>query len=201
MSELSVRHGVCLVAGSYFLPGKDAGKVTNTSSIFAEGQEISRYHKRHLFDNLLAGGYAESRTVEIGDKPSVCAFSGWKIGQSICYDLRFPYHFASLRDQGADLVVCPSAFTRRTGEAHWSILVRARAIENQCYMVAVNQCGISPTGVDCWGHSMLVDPWGEVLLDLGTAPGIGVAEIDLEKVQDCRRKMPVWDHRVEGVDR
>lgn len=198
MEKLSSERDSCLVSGSFFLPAEVSGKVTNSSLVFYRGNEISRYHKRHLFDNRLPGGYSESETVVPGNEIATFSFKDWTIGQSICYDLRFPYHFAGLRQASADLVVCPSAFTWKTGQSHWETLVRARAIENQFYMLAVNQCGEGPTGVHCWGHSILVDPWGEVLLDLGDEPGYGVVEIDLNRVEDCRQKMPVWDHRCEG---
>lgn len=195
MSELSREKGMCLLSGSFFLPGLSENKVTNSSMAHLNGNEIGRYDKNHLFDNQLEGGYGESQTVEAGEKPEIFSFHDWTIGQSICYDLRFAYHFSSLREMGADLVVCPSAFTWKTGRDHWETLVRARAIENQIYMVAVNQCGRGESGVHCWGHSMLVDPWGEIVLDLGEKVGVGMAEVDREKVIGCREKMPVWSHR------
>lgn len=197
LASLSSVHQCCLVAGSLFLPAENSDKVTNSSLIYLEGSELSRYDKCHLFDNNLEGDYGESRTVQAGKGAVTFSYSGWEVGQSICYDLRFPYHFSSLREQGAELVVCPSAFTWKTGKAHWETLVRARAIENQVYMLAVNQCGRSSAGVSCWGHSLLVDPWGEVLLDLGDSPVNSVSEISRDKVISCRESMPVWDHRRE----
>lgn len=160
------------------------------------GDIIAAYDKIHLFDVDVADGqhYRESERILAGEK-SVLADTPWGyMGLSICYDLRFPHLYRALAKAGAKILTVPSAFTAITGEAHWHVLLRARAIENACFVIAPAQCGTHPGGRKTYGHSLIVDPWGRVLADGGDAPGIVMAEIDVEEVARVRAKLPSLEH-------
>lgn len=163
-----------------------------------QGRLVARYDKMHLFDVQVEdrqAQYSESRSFEPGDD-AVCVQTPLGcIGLSICYDLRFPELYRRLLEQGAQLLTVPSAFTKVTGEAHWEVLLRARAIENQCYVLAANQGGVHNATRETWGHSMIVDPWGRVLACVETGPGVAVAELDLEALAALRARMPIQSHR------
>lgn len=163
----------------------------NTCCIFDNlGNYLNSYRKIHLFDcQLPNASYQESSVTKPGSKTVVCKIdNSWSLGIGICYDLRFPEQFRELRKQGANLFVVPSAFTMETGREHWEILLRARAIENQAYVIAANQCGSS--GVRRYGHSMIVDPWGTVIAQASERPGIVMAELDCEFLTHIRQSFP-----------
>lgn len=200
------RHGLVLVAGTLPAPLRPDGspvpngRVRSATWVFAaDGSVLGRYDKRHLFDVDVAdsqGRYLESLTYEPGDALDVIATPFGAIGVLTCYDLRFPLQAARLRDLGADLLVVPAAFTAVTGEAHWQVLLRARAIENQCLVIGAGQGGRhSPTRVT-WGHSQIVDAWGQVLAERSeSGPGLVTACWDRQQQQRWRLQMPVHAHR------
>ncbi|MHA1569317.1 MAG: carbon-nitrogen hydrolase family protein [Alphaproteobacteria bacterium] len=160
------------------------------------GAIVVRYDKIHMFDVDLPGGesFRESRTYRPGDG-AVLAPTPWGgLGLTICYDVRFPHLYRSLAKAGASLIAVPSAFTRQTGAAHWHVLLRARAIETGCYVLAPAQCGAHPGGRTTYGHSLIVGPWGDVLADGGEEPGVVTATVDLSKVVAARANMPALDH-------
>jgi len=166
--------------------------------IDALGHIRARYDKIHLFDVEVAdaqGSYRESDSVEPGTDLVVVDTPLGALGLTICYDLRFPEQYQRLRDAGAELIVVPSAFTYVTGEAHWEVLLRARAVENQVYMLGVNQGGEHSPSRKTWGHSMVVDPWGRIIAEGEMGAGVVLAMIDLDAQADLRKKMPVQQHR------
>lgn len=203
MRELARETGAWLLLGSLVVKhdaaADDSGrpKFANRSFLIgADGEIKARYDKIHMFDVDLDGGesYRESKAYEPGAQ-AVLADTPWaKLGMTICYDLRFPYLYRDLAHGGAGLLSIPAAFTRPTGRAHWHVLMRARAIENACYVIAPAQCGEHGGGRQTYGHSLIVDPWGEVLADGGETPGIVVAEIDMAKVEAARGKIPSLRH-------
>lgn len=181
------------------------GKVRNRSLLIdARGRIAARYDKLHLFDVDLAGGesYRESEVFEPGARAVVTATPWGSIGLSVCYDLRFPYLYRALAQAGARFLTVPAAFTRTTGEAHWHVLLRSRAIETGSYVFAPSQYG-SHGEADTYGHSLIVDPWGRVLADAGEGPGFALAEVEPRKVEEARRMIPALRHdrRFEGPER
>ena len=168
-------------------------KVANRSFLLApDGTIAAQYDKIHMFDVDLPGGesYRESSVYEPGTGVSIAGLPWGHIGLSICYDLRFPYLYRELAQRGAEFLTCPAAFTRQTGEAHWHILLRARAIETGSFMIAPAQTGDHDCGRKTYGHSLIIGPWGEVLADAGTDIGIVTAEIDPAQVKDVRVRIP-----------
>ena len=155
------------------------------------------YRKIHLFDVDLANGVSlrESDTRAHGTDVVVAQTELGNMGLSVCYDLRFPELYRRLADQGAHLIFVPSAFTAFTGQAHWETLLRARAIENQAYVIAADQFGKAPKSFETHGHSMIIDPWGEILAELADGPGIVTAEIDLDRLAKVRAELPALKHR------
>ena len=200
--DLARELGIWILLGS--LPIKiSAHKVNNRAYLIADdGQIIARYDKIHLFDvNLKSGeNYRESETVVAGNQAVVAPTPWGLLGLSICYDLRFPYLYRTLAQAGADFLAIPAAFTQTTGAAHWHVLLRARAIETGCYVFAPCQCGVHPGNRKTYGHSLIVDPWGKVLADGGTAPGFVMAEIDPDKVREARAMIPALQHD-RGLER
>ena len=184
--------GVTILVGSQLIKLGD-GRIVNRSFLLSDqGEVMARYDKLHMFDIELANGesYLESAVIDAGDK-AVLATTPWgQLGLSICYDLRFAALYRSLAQNGAQFITIPAAFTQTTGKAHWHTLVQARAIETGCYIIAPNQCGHHADKRFSWGHSLIVDPWGEILADGGTEPGIIYADIDLAKVDQARSKIP-----------
>jgi predicted amidohydrolase len=167
------------------------------------------YRKIHLFDVTVAADtrYRESESTLAGETGSaalsaaVVDVAGWRVGLSICYDLRFPEWYRSLVHAGAEVLAVPAAFTWRTGAAHWSVLLRARAVENQCWVVAPGQCGVHPgTGRETWGHSLVVDPWGTVVAEAGHEPTLMVVDLGRDLLDDVRRRLPSLSHRRLGFD-
>ncbi len=200
MSEQARLHGVYLIGGTVPLVSPDTDKVFNSTLVFnPEGQQIARYDKIHLFGFTKGDeSYQESRSIVPGSQP--VSFSAQdrddelRVGLSICYDLRFPELYRSFGV--TDLLVVPAAFTYTTGSVHWEILLRARAIENQCYVLASAQTGHHPNGRHTWGHSMLIDPWGKIVAVLPDSEGIVVGDIDAQLIREVRRNLPALQHRV-----
>jgi deaminated glutathione amidase len=175
----------------------DDDRLANRSYVFApDGRVQARYDKIHMFDVDLGNGdiYRESESYAAGGKAVLAELPWGHLGLTICYDLRFPGLHRALAKGGAKFIAIPAAFTRVTGEAHWHTLIRARAIEAQCFVFAAAQGGRHENGRETYGHSLIVSPWGQVLADGGTAPGVTVAEIDLAILDDVRRRVPSLSH-------
>ena len=195
--RLAAEFGVWLLLGSTTVKAAD-GRGFNRSYFYApDGAIAARYDKINLFDVQLGGAgetYRESATFAPGDKAVfVEGPAGAKIGLTICYDMRFPPLYQALARAGAELIFVPAAFTRPTGEAHWETLLRARAIETGAYIAAPAQGGVHEDGRGTWGHSVIIDPWGKVIAGLDhDAPGVLMADLDLEKVSEARAKIPAW---------
>ncbi len=187
-----------LLIGSLGIAGADdAGRVANRSFVIdAAGNVVTRYDKIHMFDVELPGGesYRESATFRPGAAAVAVATPWAKLGLTICYDVRFPYLYRALAKAGAEIIAVPAAFTLTTGRAHWHTLLRARAIETGAYVFAPAQCGTHPRGRKTFGHSLVVDPWGEVLADGGESPGVVTADIDLAMVARVRAQIPSLGH-------
>lgn len=187
-----------ILAGS--IAERDGARVFNTSVLLdRRGAIAAVYRKIHLFSATLSDGSAirEQDVYAAGSAPVLADVEGWRCGLAICYDLRFPELFRRYADAGAHLLLVPSNFTHRTGSAHWDVLVRARAIENQAFVVAANQCGSNPaTGVRSYGHSMIVNPWGEVLCAAGEDEDALTATLDPECLRRTRAALPALEHRV-----
>jgi len=188
--------GLWLLLGSMGVTRAD-GRIANRGYVIdPSGQVSARYDKIHLFDVDLEEGkrYRESETIAPGSTAVVAATPWGGLGLSVCYDLRFPHLYRELAKSGAAMLAVPAAFTRLTGRAHWHVLIRARAIENGAYVLAPCQSGTLSGGAECYGHSLVVDPWGEVLADGGEEEGVIVAEIDPEAVASARRRIPALTH-------
>jgi predicted amidohydrolase len=199
--EIATRHRLWLVAGG--LPERlegEPGKAGNTCVVVSPAGELAaRYRKIHLFDVAIPGKaeFRESNTTAAGRELVTVDTPLGRLGLSICYDLRFPELYRALTlAHGAEIVVVPAAFTAHTGAAHWHVLLRARAIENQCFVVAAGQVGQHNPKRATYGHSLIVDPWGEVVAELPTGAGLAVAEIDLARLAKVRAEMPCHAHRV-----
>ena len=196
--EAARRHRIWVHIGSLAVL-VDEGKVANRGFVIdREGEVRARYDKLHLFDVDLPTGesWRESNVYSAGK--GVVLVNGTPVGRlglTICYDLRFPGLFARLAEADADVIAVPAAFTVPTGTAHWHILLRARAIEAGLFVVAAAQVGRHEDGRQTFGHSLVVDPWGEVLLDMGEKPGVGFADIDLKRISDVRSRIPALNHR------
>jgi predicted amidohydrolase len=196
MAALARETGVHLCMGS-MLEAAGSERSFNTSIVLGpDGEILGRYRKVHLFDVELPGRVSvrESDARAPGEDVVVVPTPLGRLGMSICYDLRFPELYRKLVQAGAEILLVPSAFTFPTGAAHWEVLCRARAIENQCWLLAANQTGQSPHGFADYGNSMIVDPWGTVVARIGDGEGIALAEVDLEQLARVRREMPCLDH-------
>ena len=182
------------------LAADDPGKVRNSTLVFDDtGHRVARYDKVHLFDVRVVGSaeqYAESATIAPGNRYMVAETPLGRLGLAVCYDLRFPEQFRALVEQGMEILALPAAFTAATGLAHWETLLRARAIENQCYVVASAQGGKHANGRETYGDSLIIDPWGIVLDRLPQGPGVVVAEFNRERLENVRQQFPVLQHRV-----
>lgn len=199
LSETTKEFGIYLVGGSYPVPTANE-KVFNHGTIYSpEGEELAAYNKIHLFDVALSEdeAYRESDYVESGKINPVVykdeTIGNW--GLSVCYDLRFPEFYRKLVGEGAEILSVPSAFTFTTGQDHWEPLLRARAIENTSYVFAPAQTGLHGKNRKTWGHAMIVDPWGKVVADAGSEPGLAMAEIDPQKLEEVRSQIPSLQHR------
>lgn len=186
---------ITIHAGSLSI--KNGDKVANRAFVISSSGDVAaRYDKIHLFDVDLANGetWRESNTFTGGAEAIVVDIPHAKLGVSICYDVRFPYLFRALADHGATLLSAPACFTKQTGEAHWSVLQRARAIENGAFMISAAQAGLHEDGRETYGHSMIVDPWGRVLAEGDDKPGLIFAEIKTDAVTEARNRIPALRH-------
>jgi Predicted amidohydrolase len=191
-------HGLWVHLGSLALRDAASEKRVNRGFLIdAAGDIRARYDKIHLFDvDLPTGERWRESNVYQGGRNAVLAMTPWgRIGLTICYDLRFPDLFRALSDAGADIISVPAAFTVPTGDAHWHVLLRARAIESSAFVVAAGQWGLHEDGRRTYGHSLVIDPWGTILLDAGDKPGLHWADLDLSRVAEVRSKIPVLRHR------
>ncbi len=202
LAQLAARRGVWLLAGSIYEPSSVPDRVCNTSVLFGpDGRVRAVYRKIHLFDVTSADVvYRESEDVTPGSElvtAAVDAVDGTpvRLGMTVCYDLRFPELYRSLALRGAEVLCVPSAFTAHTGAAHWEVLLRARAIENGCFVLAPDQSGEHLPGRACYGHSMIVDPWGAVLAQVENDVGVCVADLDLSRLADVRARVPALENR------
>jgi nitrilase len=199
LSGQAVRHGIWLVGGTIPLKSDEENKVRASCLLYNDkGEQVARYDKIHLFDVDVPDSterYVESETIEPGDQIVVVDTPFGKIGLAICYDLRFPELFRNMQEQGMEILVLPSAFTAITGRAHWEPLVRARAIENLCYVVASAQGGYHANGRETHGDSIIVEPWGGVLDRLPRGSGVVSAEIDCARLKTIRSNFPALGHR------
>lgn len=190
--QRAAQHGVMLLVGSQLI--LEQGRIFNRSFLLdQQGEILARYDKLHMFDIELANGesYRESDAIAPGDKAVVVDTGFGRLGLSICYDLRFGALYRALAQAGAEIISIPAAFTQTTGKAHWHTLVRARAIETGCFVIAPNQCGHHLDRRASYGHSLIIDPWGEILADGGAEPGVIYADIDLSRVEQARGRIPV----------
>lgn len=199
LAESAAGHGVFLLAGSIWeeIPGDH--RAYNTSVLLGpDGRQVAVYRKIHMFDVDVGGRtYRESDECRPGNRMVTAdAASGVKIGMSVCYDLRFPELYRGLVAAGARIFTVPAAFTMTTGRDHWEVLLRARAIENQVFVVAANQVGRHGDGLESYGRSMIVDPWGVVLAQAADGEGVAVADLDFSRLQQVRANLPSLDHQV-----
>lgn len=201
-ANLSRELGIWILAGSIHenIPGSE--RCYNTSLFFnPDGEEIARYRKLHLYDVQIPGRVdaCESATIAPGSEVVTADMNGHVVGLSICYDIRFPELYRALADEGAELVFLPANFMMFTGKDHWEVLIRARAIENQCYMLASGQHGVDPRGISSYGRSMIVDPWGTVLAVAPDGEGFAIADIDFDRVARIRMELPSLANRRREV--
>jgi nitrilase len=200
LADTAREHKIVLVGGTLPIRGQAAGRVRNACCVFGpDGRRLARYDKIHLFafDNGREQ-YDEARVLEAGDQPVAFEQDGWRAGLSVCYDLRFPELYRGLMRPPCDVLFVPSAFTYTTGLAHWLLLLRARAVENQCYVVAPAQGGHHENGRRTFGHSAVIDPWGQVLScahEGGEGPGFAIADLSRERINEVRVQLPALRHR------
>ncbi len=200
LAKAARTHGVWVIGGTLPLRCADPQRVRNSNLVFApSGSVAARYDKMHLFRfDSGTERYDEGRVLEAGDAPAAVQCGVLRVGLSVCYDLRFPEFYRALMEPPCDLLAVPSAFTYTTGRAHWELLLRARAVENQAYVIAPAQGGTHENGRRTWGHSMIVDPWGEVLGVLPEGEGVVAAEVDAARLGSVRRQLPALAHRRLG---
>ena len=196
LAETASKHGIWVIGGSMPLVASVEGKVLNTCLAFnPQGVRVARYDKIHLFGFQKGEErYNESATIEPGRQPVTFDAPFGRVGLSICYDLRFPELFRALGE--IDLLVLPAAFTEVTGRAHWEILLRARAIENQCYVLAIGQGGVHENRRETHGNSMLIDPWGDIVARREKGAGVVIGELDHARIAEVRTSLPALTHRV-----
>jgi predicted amidohydrolase len=196
LQEVARKLSIYVHIGSLAVKASPEKAVNRSFLIDRKGEIVARYDKIHMFDVDLAGGesYRESNTYRAGELAVVADLPWGRLGLTVCYDLRFPALYRALAEAGASFFSIPSAFTRQTGEAHWHVLLRARAIENGCYVFAAAQGGKHESGRETFGHSLIVDPWGRILAEGGTEPGVVLAEIDPAEVAAARAKIPSLHH-------
>ena len=200
LAALARQHGVWLLAGSLFLRQRHDHKLVNRSVLFAPGgQIIASYDKIHMFDANVGDGqrYCESDSFAAGATPVIADLGDIQLGMTICYDLRFPHLYRQLARDGAHILAVPAAFTAVSGAAHWHVLLRARAIETGCYVIAPAQCGTHSDGRQTYGHAMIISPWGEILAEAENGDGVITATIDVSKITDARRAIPSLNSSAE----
>ncbi|MBI2993302.1 MAG: carbon-nitrogen hydrolase family protein [Gammaproteobacteria bacterium] len=200
LADTARQHGIWLIGGTVPLASDEPDRVYNSCLVYDDhGQCVARYDKLHLFDVYVDGQggeqYNESATMKHGDSVVVSPTPFGKIGLSACYDLRFPELYRRMLAEDAVMFSVPSAFTEKTGRKHWEMLLRARAVENLCFVIAPAQGGRHNAKRTTWGHSLIVDPWGEILAEIDTGPGFVCADLDLEALHELRRTFPALNHR------
>jgi len=195
LTALAIKHNIWIVGGTIPIACDNPNKVRAACIVFDnQGHQVARYDKRHLFDVTLSEHevYRESDTTEAGSDIIVVDTTFGRLGLSVCYDIRFPEHYIELSKQGAEIIVVPSAFTTKTGTAHWELLARCRAIDTFCYVIGACQGGTHSNGRKTYGHSMIINPWGEVMDEvIHPGNGIAYADIDLERLYQMRHQIPV----------
>ena len=195
LARLARDHAIFIVGGSVPIAAADPARVRSACLVFdGEGRRVARYDKMHLF--AFSRGeerYDEARTIEPGTQPVAFDAPCGRVGLSVCYDVRFPELYRHFGDVA--LLLVPSAFTALTGAAHWHLLLRARAVENQCYVLAAAQGGLHANGRRTYGHSVLIDPWGDVVAELPEGPGVVVGDVVAERIAEVRRELPAFAHR------
>jgi predicted amidohydrolase len=196
LREVARKLGIYVHVGSLAIRISPDRAANRSFLIDPKGDILARYDKIHMFDVDLAGGesYRESRNYRPGELAVLADLPWGRLGLTVCYDLRFPALYRALAEAGATMLAIPSAFTRQTGEAHWHVLVRGRAIENGCFVLAAAQGGRHENGRDTFGHSLIVDPWGRIIAEGGTEPGVIVAEINPAEVASARARIPSLQH-------
>jgi len=196
MRETARKLGIYVHIGSIAIKASHDKAWNRSFLIDRKGDLIARYDKIHMFDVDLAGGesYRESNNYRAGELAVVADLPWGRLGMTICYDLRFPALYRALAEAGASFLAIPAAFTRQTGEAHWHVLQRARAIENGCFVLAAAQGGRHENGRDTYGHSLVVDPWGRIIAEGGTEPGVVIAEVDPAEIAKARGRVPSLNH-------
>jgi len=199
LMQSAKKESVWIVGGTVPLAAHSENKIRATCLVYNDqGEQVARYDKIHLFDVDVPGTdeqYRESDTIEAGNKPRVLDTPFGRLGIAICYDLRFPELIRWMLGQGVDIIAIPAAFTAETGAAHWELLVRARAVENLCYVVAANQGGFHVNGRKTFGHSMIVDPWGTILAKRSTGAGVVCADVDQNQLERVWGSFPALQHR------
>ncbi|HKI62556.1 MAG TPA: carbon-nitrogen hydrolase family protein [Mariprofundaceae bacterium] len=200
LAAQAVRHRMAIISGSVALRSEQGNKFRNTCAAFDQnGRRLGLYDKMHLFDVDIGNQeYRESSLVEPGREPVQVSLEGWNIGLSICYDVRFPELYRRYSAQGCQILSVVAAFTVPTGKAHWQTLLRTRAIENQCFVVASAQWGEHPGGRQTWGHSMLINPWGDILAMQEEGEGLVTADLSMQELVSVRTSLPALKHRVLG---
>ncbi len=196
LRELARKLGIYVHVGSLAIKISPDRAANRSFLIDPKGEIAARYDKIHMFDVDLADGesYRESRNYRPGELAVLADLPWGRLGLTVCYDLRFPALYRALAEGGATMLAIPSAFTKQTGEAHWQVLMRARAIENGCFVFAAAQGGKHENGRETFGHSLIVDPWGRIIAEGGTEPGVVMAEIDLTEVAKARARIPSLQH-------
>ncbi|GAB4428832.1 MAG: carbon-nitrogen hydrolase family protein [Turneriella sp.] len=197
LRQAAAQYSLTITGGGMPMPAAN-GKFYNAAlTVTPQGEILHRYDKLHLFDAMPGDNvsYQESRSTQAGG-PHLATFetNGLAIGMSICYDLRFPALYRAYARKGAQALCVPAAFTRVTGAAHWHVLLRSRAIENTCYVLAAAQCGEHFGGRQTYGHSMIIDPWGEIVAELDERPGVAVADLSLQRIEEVRQRLPSLRH-------
>ncbi len=190
-----------VIAGGFPERSDDPARPFNTAAVFtADGSLATSYRKIHLFDVELTDGtqYCESRNTSAGTEPVVADIAGFRVGLSVCYDLRFPELYRALVARGAEILVVPAGFTLLTGKDHWHALLRARAIESQCWVLAAAQWGKHPKGRSTYGHSLVCDPWGQVVAECSDRVGVVVADLERAYLKDVRTRLPSLEHQRLG---
>ncbi len=199
LSTVAKKYAVWIVGGTLPIACDNPNKVYAACLIYNDqGERVARYDKIHLFDVIVPGTneiYHESDSIEAGSEPLVIDTPFGRVGIAICYDLRFPEFFRNMKQSGVEILIIPAAFTHETGAAHWEILLRARAIENLCYVIATGQGGFHKNGRRTFGHSMIIDPWGVILDCYKVGRGFASADIDPERLQKIRNTFPVLNHQ------
>lgn len=197
LRQTALLNRLTITGGGMPMPAAGGRFYNAAITVDPQGEIRHRYDKLHLFDATPGDNisYQESHSTEAGEQKLVpFAVGGLSIGVSICYDVRFPAPYRAYAHKGAHAFCVPAAFTRLTGKAHWHALLRSRAIENTCYVLAAAQCGVHPGGRQTYGHSMIIDPWGDIVAELDERPGVAVAEVDLKRVDEVRQRLPSLRH-------